>query len=105
MVKVIKPFCWDQNFDPKVLSAPVPGLYTHEKTLKNVYKIRVQRDFSKLATNDQNDKAFLLTLICFFSHFHTWPGPYGLRRLFDKLRLGFQVSVYRTTGPLVFPEL
>ena len=63
MVKVIKPFCWDQNLDPKALSAPAPGLYTHEKTLKNVYKIRVQRDlFSKLATNDQNDMAFLLTL-------------------------------------------
>ena len=25
MVKVIKPFCWDQNFDPKALSAPAPG--------------------------------------------------------------------------------
>ena len=40
--------------------------------------------------------------ICFFSHFHIWPGPYGLRRLFDKLRLRSQVSVYRTTGPLVY---
>ena len=32
MVKAIKPFCWDQNFDPKALSAPTPGLYTREKT-------------------------------------------------------------------------
>ena len=45
VVKVIKPFYWDQNFDPKALSAPAPGLFTREKTLKNVYKIRVQRDF------------------------------------------------------------
>ena len=47
MVKVIKLYCWDQIFDPKPLSAPAPGLYTHEKTLKNVYKIRVQRDVFK----------------------------------------------------------
>ena len=53
MVKVIKPFCWDQNFDPKALSVPAPGLYTREKTLNGI--------FSKLAANDQNDKAFLLT--------------------------------------------
>ena len=60
-MKAIKPFCWDQNFDPKALSAPALGLYTCKKNIKNVYKIRVQRDFLKLATNDQNDKAFLLT--------------------------------------------
>ena len=39
--------------------------------------------------------------IGFFSPFHGWPGPYGLRRLFDKLRLRSPVSIYRTTGPLV----
>ena len=47
MIKVIKPFCWDQNFDTKALSTPVQGLYIHEKTLKNMHKIRVQRDFFK----------------------------------------------------------
>ena len=47
MVKVIKPFCWDQNLDPKALSVPAPELFTSEKTLKNVYKIRVHRDFFK----------------------------------------------------------
>ena len=63
MVKVLKLFCCDQNFDPKALSSPTRGLYAREKTFKeNVYKIRVQRVFSKLATNNQNDKAFLLTL-------------------------------------------
>ena len=45
MIKVIKPFCWDQNFDPKALSAPAPG--GTEKTLKNVYKIRVQSEYFK----------------------------------------------------------
>ena len=32
MVKVIKPSCWDQNFDPEALSAPAQRLYTHENT-------------------------------------------------------------------------
>ena len=39
MVKVIKPFCWDPNFDPKALSAPASGLYTRDK--------RLQSDFFK----------------------------------------------------------
>ena len=66
-------FCWDQNVDAKALSVPAPGLYTREKkkNIKNMYKIRVQSCsfffFSQLATNDQNDKAFLLTL-------KFWPG-------------------------------
>ena len=62
MVKVIKPFCWDQNFDPKALFAHAPGLYTHEKSLKNVNKIRVQRDFFKTCSKWSKNKAFLLTL-------------------------------------------
>ena len=41
-----------------------PGaIYMHEN-IKNMYKIRLQSDFFKilkLATNGQNDKAFLLT--------------------------------------------
>ena len=44
MVKVIRPFCWHQTFDPKGLSASAPGLYTCGKILKNVDKIRVQRN-------------------------------------------------------------
>ena len=62
MVKVIKPFCWSQNFDLRALSAPVLGLYTCGKTLKICIKSEFKGTFSKLATNDQNDKAFLLTL-------------------------------------------
>ena len=45
MMNVIRPYCWHQTFDPKGLSAPVPGLYICRKTLKNMYKIRVERDF------------------------------------------------------------
>ena len=67
MTRVTKGLCLYKNSDPKGLSAPAPGLYTcikHEKlciksdfkdffwnlqqmgkvTLKNVYKIRIQRD-------------------------------------------------------------
>ena len=62
MVKVIKPFCWDQNFDPKALSASTPGLYTREEKLKMCIKSEIKGIFSKLAKNDQNNKAFLLTL-------------------------------------------
>ena len=45
MVKVIKLYCWDQNFDPKALSAPAPGLYTHEKTLKMCIKSEFSKGF------------------------------------------------------------
>ena len=37
--------CWHKNFIPKGLSAPAPGLYTCIKSLKNMYKVRLQRDF------------------------------------------------------------
>ena len=47
MGKVIRPFCWHQNFVPWGLSAPARalGLYTSIKSWKNLYKIRLQRDF------------------------------------------------------------
>ena len=61
MVKVIWAFCWRQNFVTKELSAPGLGLYTCMRILKNMYKIRLQSDFFKLATNGHNDEAFLLT--------------------------------------------
>ena len=34
VVKVMKPFCWDQNFYPKASSAPAPGLHTRKKNIK-----------------------------------------------------------------------
>ena len=58
---------WQEvSVDIKTLSPggcmpPVPGLYTCIKSWKTLYKIRLQRDFLKLASNDQSDKMFLLT--------------------------------------------
>ena len=43
--KVIRPFCWHQNFVSWGLSAPAPGLHTCIKSLKRLYKIRLQRHF------------------------------------------------------------
>ena len=45
MTKVTRCFCWHQNFVPKGLSAPAPGLYTCIKSWKKMYKIRLQREF------------------------------------------------------------
>ena len=52
-----KVFLLTSKFFPKGLSAPVLGLYTCIKSLKNVYKIGLL----KLVTNDRSDKMFLLT--------------------------------------------
>ena len=55
MGKVIRPFCWHQNF------VPCPGtIYTCIKSWKQLYKIRLQISL-KLATSGKSDKAFLLT--------------------------------------------
>ena len=53
--------CLNNNSDPRGLSATAPGLYTCIKAGKNMYKIRLQRFFLKLATNGQSNKALLLT--------------------------------------------
>ena len=45
MTEVTRCSCWHQNFIPKGLSAPAPGLCTYIKSWKKLYKIRLQRDF------------------------------------------------------------
>ena len=45
MGKVIRPFCWHQNFVPWGQSVPALGLYTCIKSWKKMYKSRLQRDF------------------------------------------------------------
>ena len=60
VVKVMRPFCWHQNFGPNVLSAPAKGLYSCIKSRKNVLEIRGQSYCLKHATRDQCDKTFLL---------------------------------------------
>ena len=86
MGKVIRPFCWPQNFVPWGLSAPARGyiqVLNHEKIL---YNIRLQRHFLKLAASDWSDKMFLLT-----SKFHPQgvvspsPGAIYMYKIMEKL--------------------
>ena len=61
MGKVIRNFCWDQNFVPKGLSVPVLGLYTCIKSFKMFLKLYFKEIILKLARNGQSDKGCLLT--------------------------------------------
>ena len=61
MGKVIRNFCWHQNFVPKGLSVAALGLYTCIKSFKLCLKSNFQEIVLKLATNGQTDKGFLLT--------------------------------------------
>ena len=61
MGKLIKNFCWHQNFVPKGLSVPALGLYTCIKSFKMYLKSYSKEIVLKLATNGQNHKGFLLT--------------------------------------------
>ena len=103
MGKVIRDFCWHQNFVPKGLSVPALGLYTCIKSFKMCLKSYFKEIVLKLATNGQNDEGFLLTstivpkgLVC--------PCPeaiYMYKSIKIYTRTRCQVSIYRTTGPLV----
>ena len=71
--KVIMPFCWNQNFVPWGLS------------WKKLYKIRFQRDFLKLATNERSDKMFLLTSkFCPQVVVSSWPGVIYMYKIMKK---------------------
>ena len=61
MNEVTRHFCWHQIFVPRGLSAPALGLYTCIKSWKKCIKSDFKEIFFKLATNDRNDKMFLLT--------------------------------------------
>ena len=61
MGKVIKNFCWHQNFVPKGLSVPALGLYICIKSFKMCLKSYFKEIVLKLAANGQSDKGFLLT--------------------------------------------
>ena len=75
MGRVIRPFCWHQNFVSIGLSGlPLPWGYICIKAWKNMYKIRLYRDFLKLATNGQSDKTFLLASK-FCLHWVVWSTP------------------------------
>ena len=49
MGKVIRPFCWHENFVPLGLCAPALGLYTCIKSWKKLYK----SDFKDIFLNLQ----------------------------------------------------
>ena len=54
-------FLSTSKFCPQMVICPCPrGIYMY-KIIKNVYKMRFQRDFFKLVTNNRCDKMFLLT--------------------------------------------
>ena len=104
MGKEIRPFCCHQNFVPNGLSAPAQGyIYIYMvKHEKNVYK---------------TSKQFFLNLHQmgkviwdFYWHQHLSPrgclplqwAIYMYKSITIYTRTSCQVSVYRTTGPLVF---
>ena len=88
-----KAFCCHQNFVPNMLSAPARGYIHVEKHEKMCIKSDFKEIVLKLATNGQSDKGFLLTSTFFV--------PKGLSAP-AHTRTRCQVSIYRTTGPLVF---
>ena len=103
MVKVKRAFCWHKKFVPKGFSALAPGLYTCIKSWKRCIKSGFEEIILKLATYGQREKAFLLSskfcpqgvvcpclgAICMYKSI----------KIYTKTRC--QVSVYRTTGPLL----
>ena len=75
IAKVIRAFCWHQNFVPKGLSVPALGLYTCIKSFKMCLKSYFKEIVLKLATNRQSDKGF-----CWHQHLSTrgcLPLPWG----------------------------
>ena len=60
MGKVIRLFCRYKNFVPRDCLS-LPRGYIHVFNHEKMYKIRLQRHFLKLATNEWSDKTFLLT--------------------------------------------
>ena len=49
------------RFRPQGVVSPCPGAIYMYEIMKQMYKIRLQRDFLKLVAKDRSDKRFLLT--------------------------------------------
>ena len=97
MGKEKRPFCCHQKFVPNVLSAPA-RVYIHvKKHEKTCIKSDFKEIVSKLATNWQSDKGFLLTST--FVPKRLSAPMYISIKIYTRTRC--QVSVYRTTSPLV----
>ena len=54
-------FLLTSKFYPQGVVSPCPRAIYMYNIMKNLYKIRFQRDFLKLVANDRSDKRFLLT--------------------------------------------
>ena len=87
----------------KRVFCPCPMAIYMYKIIKNVYKIRFQRDILKLATYGQREKAFLLSSkFCPQGVVCPCPGTiYMYKSIKIYTRTRCQVSIYRTTDPLV----
>ena len=94
MGKVIRPFCWHQNFVPKGLSAPTLGLYTCIKSWKNVYKIRLQRDVFETC-NKWAKWESLSVDIKFLSPGVCLPLPLGYIHVYKHEKIGIKSGLQR----------
>ena len=80
MGKMIRPFCWHQNFVPWGLSAPALG-YIHVLNHENVC---IKPDFED-ATNEWSDKTFLLTSkLCPLGAICSIPGTIYMYKIMKK---------------------
>ena len=83
-------------------SALATGLYTFIKTLKMCIKSDFEEIILKFATYGQREKAFLLSSKICVRDCLPCPGAiYMYKSIKIYTRTRCQVSVYRTTGPLV----
>ena len=89
---------------PKCFSAVAPGLYTCIKSFKMCLKSYCKEIVLKLATNGQSDKGFLLTSTVVSKGLSA--SALGLYIFIKSIKIytrsRCQVSVYRTTGPLIY---
>ena len=100
---ILRAFCWHQKFVSKGFSALSLGLFTCIKSLKNVYKIRFQRDHFETCNIWAKIKGLSVDInFCPQGLVCPCPGAifmYKSIKIYSRTRC--QVSVYRTTGPLI----
>ena len=98
-----KGFLLTSKVCPKRVFCPCPWAIYMYKIIRNVYKIRFWRDHLKLALYGQREKALLLSSkFCPQGVACPCPGAiYMYKSIKIYTRTRCQVSVYRTTGPLV----
>ena len=99
MGKVIRTFCWYQNFVPKGLSVPALRLYTCIKS----FKMCLKSYFKEIILNLKWKGLSVDINICPQGVVCPCPGAiYMYKSIKIYTRTRCQLSVYRTTGPLVY---